>query len=105
MLVKKVGFIDRLIFRRRFRMFKKRFRPDGGNRVSLKRLRSLNIQFSEQYGFECSYIHEVLDNQFVLASFCPFLCEWFVFSIDGEFPHLMTIEEIPKIEWYVTRNA
>ena len=105
MAIRKHGFIDRLIFWNRFRIFKKRFRPNSANRVSLKRLRSLNIQFSEIYGFECSYIKEVQDNQFCIGTFSPLLCEWFVLSIDGEFPHLMTFEEIPRIEWYVSRKA
>lgn len=105
MAIRKVGFIDRLIFRRRFQIFKKRFRPNYANRVSLKRLRALNIQFSEQYGFECSFIKEVQENQFCIATFSPLLCEWFVLSIDGEFPHLMKFEDIPRIEWYVTKKA
>ena len=105
MAIRKVGFIDRLILFRRFQIFKKRFRPNVANRVSLKRLRALNIQFSDTYRFECSYIKEVQDYQYCIATFSPVLCEWFVLSIDGEFPHLMKFEEIPRIEWYVTKKA
>ena len=104
MAIRKVGFIDRLILMYRFRIFKKRFDSNRAIRVSLKRLRQLNMVFSDLSGFSCSHIREVQEGQYSIAVFDPFECYWFVFSIDGEFPHLLSFEELPKIEWYATRK-